>query len=118
LTDPKNVKDQNNSVSSENILRITDELVKQVDRTKKLVLIMILAVVVAIPVTWHVAPLVTGLGFRLIGYTVIAIAVIFLGIGVRQWMVLSKWTNNYKSYKELQKKVDEKLDFEGSNPGE
>lgn len=115
MTDPKETgrKDDNNDgVSSQNILRISDELVRQVDRTKKLVLIMIAAIIIAVPVSWHVAPLVTGVGFKVVGYTAIAIAIVFLGIGVRQWTVLSKWTKRYKSYKELQKKVDEKLDFE------
>jgi hypothetical protein len=112
LTDPK--KSDSDKVSSENIFRIADELVKQVNRTKKFVLIMILALVVAVPVSWHLAPLVTGTGFRIVGYTAIAVAAIFLGIGARQWIVLSTWTKKYKSYKELQKKIDEKLDFEGA----
>jgi uncharacterized membrane protein YbhN (UPF0104 family) len=101
---------------SENILRITDELVSQVDRTKKFVIIMIVAIVIAVPITWHVSPLVSGSpdSFRLIGYTTIVIAVVFLAVGVRQWMILSKWTGRYKHFKELQKKVDEKLDFESS----
>lgn len=99
-------------VTSENILRITDELVRQVDRTKKMVLIMIIAVIIAVPVSWHVAAFVKGIAFSVVGYTAIAIAVIFLGIGVNQWRILSKWTKRYKAYKEMQKKVDEKLDFD------
>ncbi len=101
--------------STENIFRITDELVSQVDRTKKLVIIMIIAIVIAVPVSWHAAPLLTSSSsssFRAVGYVTIIIALIFLGIGVRQWLVLSKWTSKYKKYKELQKKIDEKLDFE------
>jgi hypothetical protein len=47
-----------------------------------------------------------------VGYITIAIAALFLAIGVRQWLLLSKWTSKYKRYKELQKKIDEKLDFE------
>ncbi|HKW05765.1 MAG TPA: hypothetical protein VJN71_10735 [Nitrososphaerales archaeon] len=116
MTDPKKTEEKSDDdVSSQNILRIADELVRQVDRTKKLALIMIIAIIIAVPVSWHVAPLVTGTDFQAVGYTAIAIAIVFLGIGVRQWMVLSKWTKRYKSYKELQKKVDEKLDFEGSS---
>ena len=100
--------------STENIFRITDELVSQVDRTKKLVVIMIIAIVIAVPVSWHAAPLFTGSAsnFRTIGYVTVVIALIFLAIGVRQWLVLSKWTGKYRKYKELQKKIDEKLDFE------
>jgi energy-coupling factor transporter transmembrane protein EcfT len=108
----------NGDVSSTNILRITDELVRQVDQTKKLVAIMLLVIVVAIPVSWHLAPLVTASSpdsFRIAGYVTIVVAIIFVGIGVRQWLQLSKWTRKYKLYKELQNKVDAKLDFEGTN---
>ena len=110
--------DDSEKVSSENILRITDELVRQVDRTKKMVLIMIVAVIVAVPVSWHVAAFVNGIAFSVVGYTAIAVAILFLGVGVRQWRVLSKWTRGYKAYKEKQKKVDEKLDFEKSDTEE
>ena len=111
MSDPKKSEDVE-KVSSENIFRIADELVRQVDRTKKIVLIMIIAVIVAIPVSWHVAALVKGIAFSIVGYIAILIAIIFLAIGVRQWTVLSKWTKKYKTYKLMQKKVDEKLDFE------
>jgi hypothetical protein len=33
-------------------------------------------------------------------------------IAIRQWFVLSKWTQRYEIYKELQKKIDEKLDYD------
>ena len=104
--------DDSERVSSENILRITDELVRQVDRTKKMVLVMIVAVIIAVPVSWHVAAFVKGIAFSVVGYTAIAVAILFLAIGVRQWRLLSKWTRGYKAYKEKQKKVDEKLDFD------
>ena len=106
-------------VSADNIFRIADELVSQVDRSKKLVVLMIVAVIVAIPVSWHVAPLLTGTpdSFRIVGYLTILIAAIFLAVGVRQWLVLSKWTRKYKLYKEKQKKIDQQLDFEdGEGP--
>lgn len=114
MSDPKKT-DNADKLSSENIFRIADELVHQVDRTKRMVLIMIIAVIVAVPVSWHVAALVKGVAFDVVGYIAIATAIIFLVIGVRQWTVLSKWTKKYKAYKELQKKVDEKLDFEESD---
>ena len=36
-------------------------------------------------------------------------------IGIRPWFVLSKWTKKYKQYKQLQKKIDEKLDYDNDN---
>ncbi len=106
-------------VLSENILRIADELVKQVDRAKKLALIAIAVIVAGIPIAWHAAPLLTGApsNFRLVGYFTIAVAIVFLAVGVRQWMVLSKWTERYKAYQELQRKIDAKLDFESHPEG-
>ncbi|MDG6905203.1 MAG: hypothetical protein JRN20_05380 [Nitrososphaerota archaeon] len=115
MSDPKRGDDK---VSPDNIFRIADELVHQVDKTKKMVLIMIIAVIVAVPVSWHVAVLVKGIAFSVVGYIAIATAILFLAIGVRQWLVLSKWTRKYKLYKEMQKKIDEKLDFEKGNSEE
>jgi hypothetical protein len=84
-----------------------------VNVTKKAVLVMIIVTIIAIPVSWHVSPLLTGnpTNFRLAGYVTIAIAAIFVAIGIRQWFVLSKWTSRYKTHKQLQKKVDKELDF-------
>jgi len=42
------------------------------------------------------------------------IGIFWLGIGIRQWIVLSKWSRKYQRYKELQKKIDEKIDDEDS----
>jgi hypothetical protein len=101
-------------LTSESILRIADELVHQVDITKKLVVIMIAAVIVGIPVSWHVTPYLLGTpyNFRVAGIVTIFVAAAFVAIGVRQSFVLSKWTERYKAYKELQEKIDAKLDFE------
>jgi hypothetical protein len=103
-------------ILSDNILRIADELVSQVDKTKKIVIIMIVAVIVGIPVSWHVTPLLLGTpyNFRVAGIVTILIALVFVAVAINQWMAFSKWTERYKAYKELQKKIDEKLDFEGA----
>jgi Na+-driven multidrug efflux pump len=104
-------------VTSENLLRIADELVRQVDRTKKIVIVMIVAVIVGIPVSWHITPFLLGTpyNFRVAGIVSIIIAAIFVAVGIMQWMTFSKWTERYKIYKEMQKKVDEKLDFEANS---
>ena len=56
-----------------------------------------------------------GHGFGLARLIPILIFIVWLGIGIRQWFVLSKWTKRYERYKELQKKIDEKLDYDSSN---
>jgi hypothetical protein len=107
---------EDTGVPSENIFSIVDRLVYQIDRTKKLILGMIIAIIVAIPVSWHVSPLLLGTpygySFRLAGIITILIAALFFVIGARQWILLSNWTRRYKAYKEAQKRIDEKLDFE------
>jgi hypothetical protein len=37
---------------------------------------------------------------------------VWLGFGIRQWYVLSKWTRRYERYKELQRKLGQKLDYD------
>jgi hypothetical protein len=43
------------------------------------------------------------------------IALVWLGIGIRQWFVLSGWTKKYERYKQLQRKIDEKLDYDDND---
>jgi len=38
------------------------------------------------------------------------ISIIWLGIGVWHWFVLSKWSKKYERYRKLQKKIDRKLE--------
>jgi len=112
-------KAEEGDILGDNILRIADELVSQVDKAKKYVLTMIVAVIVAIPLSWHVTPLLLGTpyNFRVAGIVTILVAVAFIAVGVRQWMTLSKWTERYKAYKELQAKIDAKLDFDRADAG-
>ncbi len=117
MTEPE--KSENAGTTAENIFSIVDRLVYQIDRTKKFILVMIIAIIVAVPLSWHVSPFLLGMpggySFRLAGIVAVVIAAIFLLIGARQWMLLSDWTRKYKAYKEQQKKIDDKLDFEDSN---
>lgn len=43
-------------------------------------------------------------------YVPLIIGILWLGIGIRQWIVLSKWSRKYQRYKELQKKIDEEME--------
>lgn len=72
----------------------------------------------AIPLSFHITFILLEPPFQfgiariiLPGLLVIA----FIVIGIRQWLVLSKWTKKYEQYKELQKKIDEKLDYDESD---
>jgi hypothetical protein len=137
----------------ENIFRITDEIVHQLNKTKKMVILMIVSIVVVLPVTHIITFAVIGetvfdersgtggrpgppwlndrsggnvggggppdnAAFRIVQAVVIGTILFWLGIGIRQWFVFSKWTKKYKQYKELQKKIDEKLDYDNDNNNE
>ena len=115
--------DNNNNAepSANNIFQIVDSIVENVDRTKKLVVIMLAAIVISVPLSFHLTSVLVGPPYSygpariLIPFLVI---LAFAVVGVRQWIVLSKWTKKYKEYKELQKKIDEKFDFESADNNE
>lgn len=117
----------------ENIFRAMDEIVYQLNKTKRLFILMIVSFVVIVPVTHAISVAVLGgttfdggppfdrngppgspdnPAFRIVQAVVVGTVLVWIGIGIRQWFVLSKWTKKYKQYKELQKKVDEKLDYD------
>jgi hypothetical protein len=113
----------------ENIFRAMDEIVYQLNMTKRLFLLMILSFVIIVPTTHVITTVVIGEtffddggppfdgppgppdnpSFRIVQIVVVVTVLVWIGIGIRQWFVLSKWTKKYKQFKELQKKVDEKL---------
>jgi hypothetical protein len=37
---------------------------------------------------------------------------VWLGVGIRQWIVFSKWLQKFRLYKERQKELEESLDFD------
>ena len=119
----------NNDQPKENPFQIMDGIIQQLNRTKKMFIIMILTIMIIPPIAFAVTFALLGPPFpfhdaggphdrfgpsfnpafgiaRVIPFL---ISLIWLGIGIRQWFVLSKWTKKYERYKELQKKIDEKL---------
>jgi Na+-driven multidrug efflux pump len=126
----------------ENIFRIMDEIVHNLNKTKKMVILMIVSIIIVLPVTHIITFALIGEtifddggqgpprfddrsggppdspAFRIVQAVVIGTALFWIGIGIRQWFVLSKWTKKYKQYKDLQKKVDEKLDYDSDNEEE
>jgi hypothetical protein len=129
----------------ENIFRITDEIVHNLNKTKKMIILMIVSIVIVLPVTHIITFALIGEtvfddggqgpplrfndrsgggdgdgppdspAFRIVQAVVIGTILFWIGIGIRQWFVLSKWTKKYKQYKQLQKKIDEKLDYDSDN---
>ena len=41
---------------------------------------------------------------------IFAISIVWLGIGIRQWIVLSKWDKRYQQFKENQREIDKKFE--------
>jgi hypothetical protein len=133
MTDAQKNDDDDNR-SRENIFQIMDGIIVQLNKTKKMFIIMILTIMIIPPITFAATfallgppfpfhergpPERFGPGFnpafgiaRIVPFL---ISIIWLGIGVWQWFVLSKWTKKYERYKELQKKIDEKLDDDNNN---
>ena len=120
----------------ENIFRIMDEIVHHLNRTKKMIILMIISIIIVLPATHIITFALLGdtifdggerprfdrsggppdsPAFRIVQAVVIGTILFWLGVGIRQWFVLSKWTKKYKQYKQLQKKIDEKLDYDSDS---
>jgi hypothetical protein len=124
--------DENGSKSKDNIFEIMDGIIAQLNKTKKMFIIMILTIMIIPPISFAVTFALVGPPFpfhdrgiasnsfgpnfnpvfgiaRMIPFL---ISIVWLGVGIWQWFVLSKWTKRYQRYKELQKSIDEKLSNE------
>ena len=116
--------------TSDNIFKIMDGVIFQLNRTKKMFIVMILTLMIIPPIATMVSFAIFtppfeqmneqkehggekfGHGFIPLRFLPIAISTIWLVFGIRQWFVLSKWAKKYDQYKELQEKIDKKLDDE------
>lgn len=131
MTIKSNKEDNNDNKSRENIFQIMDGIIAQLNRTKKMFIIMILTLMIIPPVAFAVTFALLGPPFHfetggrggsspdgfgpppqiaVARIVPILVSLVWLGIGIRQWFVLSKWSKKYERYKELQKMVDEKLE--------
>ena len=135
----KNGNDDDNdddNTSRENIFQIMDGIIVQLNKTKKMFIIMILTIMIIPPITFAVTFALLGPpfpfhdrgppdrfgpgfnpAFSIARIVPFLISIIWLGIGVWQWFVLSKWSKKYERYRELQKKIDEKLDYDNNDVG-
>jgi hypothetical protein len=120
--------------SKENLFQIMDGIIDQLNITKKIFIIMILTIMIIPPLSFVVTFALFGPPFPFDASKVLherfgpqpqfghyfgiarfvpfLISLVWLGIGIRQWFVLSKWTKRYERYKELQRKLDQKLDYD------
>lgn len=125
MADSDKIKDS----SDANLFRIIDGIIYQLNKTKKMFIVMLLTVMILPPVTLLISSLIFAppydengvvqkhfrpgegrpLKFFNLRIIPLVISAVWLGIGIRQWFVLSEWTKKYQRYKKLQDEVDRKL---------
>jgi hypothetical protein len=103
--------------SHENLPEMLDNVIRQLDFTRKIIIIMVLSFVIIVPIIAYIGFLSqrtagVGLYIPIIGG---AVFLAWLGVGIRQWIVFSKWLRKFRLYKERQKELEDLLDFEKSD---
>ena len=104
----------------ESLLEILDNVIDQLNFTAKIIVIMIVSFITIIPVSAIVINSLTEDESiqSITGYLAIVMVIIWLGVGIRQWIVFWRWKRKYRTYKEQQKRLDERLDFDKDNEGQ
>jgi hypothetical protein len=141
MSEPKKTDENKNSKESrDNLFQIMDGIIQQLNFTKKMFIIMIVTIMIIPPLAFAITFALLGPPFPfggtrmqhenfgphpffghyfgLVRFVPFLIALIWLGIGIRQWFVLSSWTKKYERYKELQRKIDKKLDYDENDDNE
>lgn len=103
----------------ENLPEMIDNVIRQLDFTRKIIIIMVLSFIIIVPIIAYIGLLSqstagVGLYIPIIGG---AVFLAWLGVGIRQWIVFSKWLRKFRLYKERQKELEDLLDFEKSHEG-
>jgi energy-coupling factor transporter transmembrane protein EcfT len=109
--------DRREGTTWEDMLEILDNVIHQLDFTKKMAIIMVISFIIIVPIIAVLGVLsqsMAGVG-RFIPIIGGAVFLVWLGVGIRQWIVFSRWKRKYQEFKALQKKVEESLDFEKSD---
>lgn len=117
------MSDAGSGKEPENLPEMIDNVIRQLQFTRKIMIVMVISFVVIVPVIAYLGFLsqtTDGVG----KYIVIvggAVFLAWLGVGIRQWRVFSKWLRKLRLYKERQQEVESLLDFEkddeGKSPG-
>lgn len=103
----------------ENLPGMIDNVIRQLEFNRKIIIIMVISFVIIVPIIAYIGLLsqrTAGVGvyIPIIGG---AVFLAWLGVGIRQWIVFSKWLRNFRLYKERQKELEDLLDFEKSEEG-
>jgi hypothetical protein len=101
----------------ENLPEMIDNIIRQLDFNRKIIIIMVLSFVIIVPIIAYIGILsqsTAGVG-KFIPIIGGAVFLAWLGVGIRQWMVFSVWLRKFRLYKERQKELEDLLDFEKSD---
>lgn len=103
----------------ENLPEMIDNVIRQLDFTRKIIIIMVFSFIIIVPIIAYIGLLsqsTAGVGvyIPIIGG---AVFLAWLGVGIRQWIVFSKWLRKFRLYKERQKELENLLDFEKNHEG-
>lgn len=105
------------TMAHENLPEMLDNVIRQLEFNRKMIIIMVLSFVVIVPIIAYLGFLsqtTAGVG-RFIPIIGGAVFLAWLGVGIRQWIVFSKWLRKFRLYKERQKELEDLLDFEKSD---
>jgi hypothetical protein len=101
----------------ENLPEMIDNIIRQMDFNRKIIIIMVLSFVIIVPIIAYIGILsqsTAGVG-KFIPIIGGAVFLAWLGVGIRQWIVFSRWLRKFRLYKERQKELEDLLDFEKSD---
>jgi hypothetical protein len=119
MSDMTNGGSSKKGTAHENLPEMIDNVIRQLDFTRKIIIIMVLSFVIIVPIIAYIGLLsqrTAGVGvyIPIIGG---AVFLVWLGVGIRQWIVFSRWLRKFRLYKERQKELEDLLDFEKSHEG-
>ena len=117
MTDGDSSSSSKKETTHENLPEMIDNVIRQLDFNRKIIIIMVLSFVVIVPIIAYIGLMsqrTAGVGvyIPIIGG---AVFLGWLGVGIRQWIVFSKWLRKFRLYKERQKELEDLLDFEKSD---
>jgi hypothetical protein len=101
----------------ENLPEMIDNIIRQMDFNRKIIIIMVLSFVIIVPIIAYIGILsqsTAGVG-KFIPIIGGAVFLAWFGVGIRQWIVFSRWLRKFRLYKERQKELEDLLDFEKSD---
>ena len=119
MSDMTNGGSSKKGTAHENLPEMIDNIIRQLDFNRKIIIIMVLSFVIIVPIIAYIGILsqsTAGVG-KFIPIIGGAVFLAWLGVGIRQWIVFSKWLRKFRLYKERQKELEDLLDFEKSHEG-